>query len=273
MTIRKIRSSDARGAARMLRVGLIDYINSLPFSAAFSLGAHTPSFDIVKGVPTFLNQSLAAGKLDLSFISAAEYLRNRQNYTLLSSFCIGARERVLSVLLYLRGSLQSLDGQPIGITPQSASSVALLEILCHRFWGIRPHFVPLKSLDDVSDYAGLLLIGDVCLTTPVRAGFHTIDLAQAWYHATGMPFTFAVVAVRNEVMLTRREEVRAVELALERAFSWSEQHRDALYKLAETRFGLSQTTIQQYYSVLRYRLDSEQQRALEHFDRLKNAHT
>lgn len=252
----------------MLNVGIINYLNSIPFTAAFTLGHLDPSVALQYGVPTQLNQKLREGELDVSFISAAEYLCYPELYTLLPDFCIGARERVASVCLYVRESIDRLDGRPLALTPDSASSAMLLRLYCQQHWKITPQFVPLEKLDCYDDYEGFLLLGDQCLRRPQIPGFQTIDLASVWYYTTGLPFTFAVLAARRDSMATKAVEIATWQVTLAESLSWSRLHGDEVEQLAQQRSQLPREILTDYYRLMRYDFDAEQQRGLARFSKL-----
>lgn len=252
----------------MLNVGIISYIHSIPFTAPFELNILKPSARIHLGVPSQLNQQLREGELDVSFISTAEYLCYPELYTILPGFCIGARERVGSVCLYVRESIQALDMRPVALTQDSASSAMLLRLFCHQHWRISPQFLPLESVDHLDDYEGVLLLGDQCLSRPHIPGFHTVDLATVWYYATGLPFTFAVLGARRSVMLERAAEVAAWQANLCESLAWSRRNPTDIERLAQQRSRLSSIVLREYYRLLRYDFDIPQQRGLARFGQL-----
>lgn len=244
------------------KFGILSYINALPFYAAMQCGAIKSDFAISFGVPTTLNHALQNGQLDLAFISSTEYLSHPERYVLVDDFCIGARERVGSVKLYLKSSIASLEGKTIACTSQSASSIALLRLLCHHFWRVEPSFAPLASLEELDRHEGFLLIGDDCLSRPEVPPFHSIDLAQAWYYATGLPFTFAVLAARPGVNVPVQ--------TLRQALQWARENWTTVEQVAAEASQLPLEMIRAYYPLLRYDFDLEQQKGFNH---LRNLHT
>lgn len=252
----------------MLKLGLMSFSNSLPFHARFSVGqrsCQTATFHF--GVPSDLNRALRQGDLDISFISAAEYLQNEKQYVLLPEFCIGARDRVRSVCLFLRHSIRSLDQRPVGLTTASASSALLLRVLCN-LWKVTPHFRPHPQGNDPSGLEGLLLIGDECLRQESFPPFHAVDLAQAWYHATGLPFTFGVLAARKSVAETSANAIAQVMADLQESLVWTRQHFDQVAAFALQNYGIRPELYREYYSLLRYPFDAEQREGLATFKQM-----
>lgn len=252
----------------MLRVGVIDYINFYPLFAAFQEGAIFSQFEWKPAVPSALNKALYCGDLDVSPISSSEYLLNRSGYGLLPDFCIGAGEKVMSVCLHIKGDISSLDGIVVGLTAQSASSALLVKVLCHHFWKVSPTFVTMNTVDELKQCDAFLLIGDDSLRNPKFPGYTTVDLATAWYRETQLPFTFAVFAARSEVLETHPKEIEALRTAFQQSYAWATEHPDIIVSLAYQRCPIPVERIKEYYSVLRYRFDDSQQKALDLYGKL-----
>ncbi len=73
-----------------MRVGRIPYINCYPVYGAVDRGIVPLGAELVDGVPTALNQQMAAGQLDVSVISAVEYARDATRYLLLPDLAISS---------------------------------------------------------------------------------------------------------------------------------------------------------------------------------------
>ena len=236
----------------MARIGIVKYINALPFRFPMQIGElqteHTFAYDI----PSRLNTQMRERNLDIALTSSSEYLSGA--YQFLPGYCIAARQEILSVNLYLKGEL---NGGKIGLTHHSATSVTLLRVLCHHFWKKTPYFVPLS---DREEYDGFLLIGDYALKKMTISGYRTIDLASAWYEATGLPFVFAVIAVRQGVQWD--------DNIFERALQWSEANRTQLIEAAYTQSGLPKSLINRYYDMCYYRLGKKELEGLQTFKNL-----
>ena len=67
----------------MLRVGRIPYINCFPVYGGIDRGIVSMDGDLVDGIPTALNRLMAAGRLDVSVVSAVESARDASRYLLL----------------------------------------------------------------------------------------------------------------------------------------------------------------------------------------------
>lgn len=237
-----------------MRIGCVQYINALPLYFPFV----SKSVQLVYDVPSTLNSQLQNKKLDGALTSSVEYLDGEYQAPL--DFGIVASNRVLSVNLYTQHHLSSLNGMRVGLTTQSATSISLLKVLCHHHWKIKPCFEPLKG--PFSSYAAILLIGDEALENQTISGFQTIDLAEAWYEMTGLPFVFALFALQPEIKL---ETLEPFKKELNSALQWSESHPAEIQQEAIKRCHMAPPLVDLYFSLLRYRLGQEERKGLELF--------
>jgi chorismate dehydratase len=139
--------------------GSISYLNLLPFQVFLkrylSSNASKMSFNYKRAVPSQINKSLKRREVNAAFISSIESKKCK-----CTDLGIIADKKVYSVLL-LPGSNES--------DPASATSNRLTKVL---------------------DLKGKVLIGDAALKYYLDGG-EGIDLAEAWYEKTGLPFVFA----------------------------------------------------------------------------------
>jgi chorismate dehydratase len=229
----------------MLRVGQIDYINVLPLFLGLTSGEIDHDAELVPAVPSELNRQLREGKLDLSFVSSREYLCHREAYDLVLPYGIAAKRELGSVTLYVRGEL---GDEPIGLTPQSASSAPRFETLRH---GI--------------DYGAFLLIGDEALRHPNFPGYRSIDLTKEWFDLTGLPMVFGLLAARKGTTVSPFVE------QLGRSLEWAKAHHDQLIAAAMQRVDLSPNELASYYDQLWYELGEEELAGLARYDELSAA--
>ncbi len=139
--------------------GSISYLNLLPFQLFLKQhitdSASKMSFRYKRAVPSQINKALKRREINAAFISSIE--SKKCNCTNLG---IIANKKVFSVLL--------LEGKD-EIDPASATSNQLVKVL---------------------DLQGKVLIGDVALKYYLDGG-KGLDLAEAWYEKTSLPFVFA----------------------------------------------------------------------------------
>lgn len=208
-----------------LTIGHITYVNCIPFFHYLKESGFIG--EIVRGVPAELNRLLSTGKLDICPSSSIEYAHKASDYLLLPGHSISSCGPVQSVLLFTDIPLVDLDGQPIAITGESATSVALLQILLKEFMHISD-VVCKKAAEPLDISPGqslpMLLIGDRALKARKKlAGSCTIiDLGELWHHYTGLPFVFALWIVNRQIVANKGKEIREfadqLNTARERAF-------------------------------------------------------
>lgn len=230
-------------------VGMIEYINAFPFR----MGMEHMDTTFIFGVPSTINKLLRSGELDIALTSSVAYFEGPFQMVP-PGFGIAAHDEILSVNLYLRGALR--DNIRIGITHHSATSAALLKVLCHHFWKVEALFEPLTDTCD-----GFLLIGDEALKQRTISGYQTIDLAAAWYKATQLPFVFAVFMQKEGMNCSAQ---------LESALQWSEAHREMIVEKAHLKTGLPKLLINKYYDKCHYRLGPRELEGLNLFKELSN---
>lgn len=180
-----------------LRVGIVDYLNSKPLAWGFLKGHHANLFAPSLHPPARVARMLAEGGLDIGLIPSIEVARI-PGLEVLPDLCVAAEREVRSVLLVADRPVERV--RTVALDANSRTSVALLKILMQERFGIEPVYTVMPAQLDqmlaVSDAA--LLIGDPALKVD-RSRHRVIDLAAEWKALTGLPFVFAVWAVRPGV--------------------------------------------------------------------------
>jgi chorismate dehydratase len=182
-----------------LRVGIVDFLNSKPLAWGFLEGRHSDLFATSYHPPSRVADLLAAGELDIGLIPSIE-MQRIPGLLLLPGLCIAATHEVRSVLLVARRPISEL--RRVALDVASRTSAGLLRILLAERYGIEPEYVPMRppveSMLESCDAA--LVIGDPALAVD-RSRYRILDLAGEWRELTGLPFVFAVWAVKPEVAL------------------------------------------------------------------------
>lgn len=181
-----------------IRVGAVSYLNTRPLIeglADFSSDIHL-SLDL----PSRLADQLRAGKLDVGLIPVIEYFRSGE-YTMLPNIAIASRGPVLSVTLFSRVPLPEV--RTLSLDIGSRTSAALTQVLLRNRYGVRPEVSSLSLEQDAESLTtdAVLLIGDRAMKACLPGYPFAFDLGQEWFDWTGLPFVFAVWAVRKGVEL------------------------------------------------------------------------
>lgn len=252
-----------------LRVGKVNFTNTLPMFHPLETGAVRHDFRIIEGPPAVLNELLAAGELDLGVVSSVEYARRFQQYWLLPDLSISSRTRIGSVLLLSRVPLAELDDREVLLTPKSHTSVALLKLLFAGYFRIRPRYRVASDLGgpgEPATAAAMLAIGDDALRLRKISGMrHVIDLGAAWHEWTGHSFVFAVWALRRETMLNRDGEVYEAFASLLAAKDYGLENLEAVADGAGSRSWLSRQECLRYLQTINYDLGSDKQAGMRLF--------
>ena len=268
-----------------VRLGVIDYLNVAPVydwlrhpewqDDAVPRGVRPEdvgSVELAAGVPSAMNAALAAGEIDVSNVSSVAFGEHAREWLLLPDLSVAAHGRVASVLLFSRHrDWSALAGGSIAVTSDSATSVALVRLLCERRYGVSPRFVSrAPDLDAMlADHDAALLIGDIALregqTQRSIGGAvpFVFDLAAEWQAWMGLPFVFSVWAARRD----RAEAVRAggVLDLLRTSTHWGLAHLDIIAADAARCLDLPLATCAAYLRLLDYALTERDLRGLRAF--------
>lgn len=250
-----------------LSFGVLTYLNCLPVTLALEEGrVGSDDLTVERGVPEELNRKMSGGKLDVSVVSTAEYLRNRELYTRLEGFGLWCDGPVESVCLYSKYSRDELLREPglIGVTPESATSVALAEILLDG-----APTEPFGDLDEARDgiesgrYRAVLLIGDRSLEPPHwTAQLSVHDLGEWWKEKTGHPMVYAVWIARRGL---DAEQIEVVRSLLGRSLDLGRADPQRVLEEGCRRSGLTAERLASYYGRLHYRTDPASEAGLLEF--------
>lgn len=181
----------------MVRVAAISYLNTLPFVYGLEHSSVRSQIELVYCTPAESADKLHSGDIDLAITPIAEII-DKENYHVVSDYCISAEGAVASVLLCSPIQLDKV--QKIYLDSDSRTSVLLTKVLCKEYWKIAPGFVPFKfegegSIEGDKSY---LLIGDKAMKYASKFEY-CYDLALEWGKYTSLPFVFALWTSNKEL--------------------------------------------------------------------------
>jgi chorismate dehydratase len=180
------------------RLGLINYINSLPVVLPIVRKLVAVDAEVHYGTPAQLNGGYADGNLDIGAMSAFYYLQSKQ-FGLMPNISISSHGPVGSVLFFSKVELHSNQPLRVAATSASATSVNLLKILLQEENKIEAAFKYSLSPDlESEDIDAALVIGDYALAVDSRwskMGLR-IDLGEWWTKRYQLPMVFGVWAAR-----------------------------------------------------------------------------
>jgi len=248
------RESNLFQSLAPFRAGSVRYLNAAPLTRGLEE-------EVIFTTPARLAEMLEQNELDAALVSVTEVLL-KDRYDVLDGIAIASLGEVKSVLLAHRKPLE--QAREIFCDPASLASVHLLRVLMAER-GLKPEFKTLESYDFTSlpDYA--LLIGDPALDFLFGPHDHeTWDLGQAWDELTGLPFVYAVWALKRGINNTdlRRQLREACNFGL-----------DTLESIIRIRTEYTPEFRKDYLGWhIHYHLGTDEKRGLEKFIELLRKH-
>ena len=248
---------------------MVNFINTAPVYLPWLESGGHPGWEVVEGTPTELNDLLRSGSLDAGLVSSFAYGVDHDDYVLLPDLGISACGAVGSVLLFSRMEIDTLDGHVVGLTPQSATSVNLLRIIFEKFLGVRPRYRSGCFMElEQGDAAAYLSIGDEALRRRAAAsGYHVYDLASIWLEHTGLPFVFAVCAVRDDVWRGNPDGVRSLGRKLSECRYRGRDELERISRMVAPRIPMTPGECLEYLTGIDFDLSCRKQEGLLTFFR------
>lgn len=247
-----------------LRVGIVNFLNSKPLAWGFLKGHHADLFAPTYHPPAMVARLLGQGALDIGLIPSVEVQRI-PGLKILPDLCVASTREVKSVILVSRGPLEQV--KRVALDQNSRTSVALLRILLQER-GIHPEYLHERPDPErmLSEADAALLIGDPALKVE-REKYQVIDLAAEWHALTGLPFVFAVWAVRSGV------DLPDLPFYFKSSLRYGLSSIDTLSREAAAELGLDSADVRSYLTEnLHYFLRQEELAGLEEFYRRAHAH-
>ena len=266
---------------RALKISAISFLNTAPLMWDFEHGKdgeHEPSpeiqenFTVEYTVPSLCAEALRAGAADIGIIPVITTARIA-GLVVLPDVAIASLNQVRSILLVSRRPIEEI--RTVAVDTSSRTSVGLLAVLLTKFFGGRREFTPMAPAVEpmLAECDAGLLIGDPALVAEGEeryAGLYRYDLGELWRAQTGLPFVFAVWAVRKAALAEMNPE-----LELGGVFRRSRDHGLRPENLAAIarewapRLGLDEDAIASYLREnIHYRLDAECREGLALYFRL-----
>jgi chorismate dehydratase len=240
--------------ARKFRIGSVQYLNAAPLTRGIES-------ELIFSTPAKLAQMLRRDELDAALVSVTEVLLN-DRYDILDGVAIASLGEVYSVFLAHKKPLAEVT--EVFCDTASLTSVNLLKVLLAER-GLKPEFKPLENYAAAHEKDFVLLIGDTAIEFQRQPHTHEIfDLGSAWLELTGLPFVFAVWALRREV---ENRELRA-ELRSAKRYGM-----ESLDQIIETREEFDADFRRDYFEWhIHYHLAEDEKRGLTKFCELLRKH-
>lgn len=243
--------------SKRLRVGAVNYLNTKPL--VYGLERLAPQIELSFDFPSRLADDLAGARLDVALIPTIEFFRD-PTYSIVSDACIACRGPVLSVKLFCRKPVESIE--TLALDEGSRTSVALTRILLKERFGIEPRLerLPVDASFAQTSADAVLLIGDRAIHSPPGRFATVWDLGDEWCRWSELPFVFAMWTARAGV------DCGELEAALSAARDEGVAHLQEIAECEAAPLGL---TVPQCLSYLRdslhFYFGPREQRGLELF--------
>lgn len=238
-----------------IRVHVVDYLNAWPL--AWGLREPPDGFEVRWGTPAECADALETGEADLGLVPTAALARI-EGLRVFAGHGICCRGPVASVLLMARRPWREVRRVALDRTSRTSAELARLAL---RWREVEAEYVvrppdPVAMLEEAD---AALLIGDRALRVD-RTGLEVMDLGEAWFHRTGLPFVFAVWAARPGTDLRRAGE------ALRRSADMGIASLAEIAREGALREGLAEATVLRYLTTcIRYPLGEEERTGLRRF--------
>ncbi|MCP3951929.1 MAG: menaquinone biosynthesis protein [Desulfobacterales bacterium] len=250
-----------------VRIGRISYMNVAPIYYGLDRQCDPAWGHIVSAPPAVLNRKMAAGELDISPVSTAAYAEHQDDWMILPDLSISCDGPVMSVVLASRYSLRELHGKTVAVSDESASAAALLRLIFKEH-NVRPE-IACRKIDDGKSLAkadAVLVIGDAALNGKWQKSYKYVwDLCGAWKDATGLPFVFALWAVRKQYAREHADRVAATFKLLNQSRRKGCANLAAITASLKDRCDLEMNILKRYFNGLEYDLDAAKLKGLQAF--------
>ncbi|MDB6020899.1 MAG: Chorismate dehydratase, partial [Pedosphaera sp.] len=236
------------------RVGSVQFLNAAPLVRGIE-------DEIILATPSKLAELLQKDELDAGLVSITEVLFH-DRYDVLDGMAIASLGEVKSVFLAHRRPVE--EAREIYCDTASLTSVNLLRVLLAER-GMKPEFKPLPDYASAVNLDHVLLIGDAALDFLRAPHPHEImDLGATWLELTGLPFVYAVWALRRgiENATLRRQLCEARDFGLDTLDSIIRNRTEYDYEFRKDYLGWH----------IHYHLGADEKRGLAKFIELLRKH-
>jgi len=217
--------------AQAYRFCILPYANALPL--VHFITEVCPAAELFYRTPRFAVGALSEGLADAALVPVADYFCH-PDLVMIPGLGICADGDVTSVLLQCQRPLSEV--RIVRLDPESRTSNTLVQVLMRDRFRISRH---LEYSLDADEADARVCIGDRALCA--APAVETYDLAGEWKRMTGLPFVFAVWAVRQSC-----PHLQEIARILLRAKDRGCQSLVELARLCAPRLGLPENRCYEY---------------------------
>lgn len=210
--------------------------------------------------PPKLGQLLNEGKVDIAPTSSIIYGENPGDFEILPDFSISALGKTKSILVFSKelSSLEEAHGKKIAVPGTSASSSALLEIICGELGlDVEIVFNERPNLDQMLKKAdAALLIGDQAIYQGYL-GSPITDLGDEWHKLTGKMMVYALWVCRQESARDNYDGINSFYHALSKSRDYAYKNIEAISEDLASQIEVSKEFMHSHLKLLDYNLKEQ----------------
>jgi chorismate dehydratase len=173
-----------------IRISAVNFANTYPFIYGLTETGFDKKVILTTDHPADCAAKLITGQVDIGLIPIAA-LPDLKEYHIITDYCLGAYGKVRTVMLLSNCPFDKI--KTVNLDYRSRSSVNLARILAKNAW--KKEFLWNNTTEqfdfiNIPENEAIVLIGDRCFEFENKFMYKS-DLAEEWYHFTGLPFAFA----------------------------------------------------------------------------------
>ncbi|NLU70300.1 menaquinone biosynthesis protein [Streptomyces sp. HNM0574] len=255
------------------RVGHIQFLNCLPLYWGLVHTGTLLDLELTRDTPEKLSEQLVNGHLDIGPVTLVEFLKNADDLVALPDIAVGCDGQVMSCEIVSRVPLDQLDGEKVALGSTSRTSVRLARLLLAERFGVQPEYYTcapdLAAM--MSEAQAAVVIGDLGLRAYLRDlpddELYVYDLGELWKEWTGLPFVFAIWAVRRDYLAREPEMVRDVHRAFLASRDLSLEEVGKVAEHASRWEVFEPPVLERYFTTLDFRFSERQLEGVTEFTR------
>ena len=173
---------------RPIKVSIVSYLNSIPLLHGLKSSDLANEIEITEDNPAQCAEKLKNGIVEIGLIPVA-VLKEIENVSVFSDFCIGCDGNVDSVLLVSEEPIEKID--VILLDYQSRTSVQLVQVIAKNHWNKNFSFIQAKEgyEMEISGTTAGVIIGDRAIAARNRFKFITTCARTSANAPTSPPAT------------------------------------------------------------------------------------
>ncbi len=268
MTQQERAAKSEVAAARIARIGIINYITAAPILEIWQESVAVDCWQIIRDNPASLNEKMLAGEIDMGFISSAAYAKNPEKYLILPGLSISAAGPAGSLFLFSHIPLEQLDGANVLLTSQAAASAALTKIVLEEFYQVNPIYVigDTMAMTGSKEFQAALTIGDDALKLVESSDYlYQFDLGDIWKRETDLPFVCSLFVVQRDFAEAFPHELFKIHNELLRCRKNGMEELDRISEIAAPKIPMEATECREYLAGIEYDLSNKKRESLEKF--------